>query len=927
MKKKKLKKKELAVRIKRLVDQFADLNNRLNRVSHDKLNQGLQLDQLSKADSALQQRLQEMQTQIQQLINQEEDLSNLLESLQLQTSEGVSAEEASAEQQQTQRHIDHLNEELASLHEQHQVFRQALESDSQSADMVANNTDDLRRDVAEMLSHIRRLEESGSELLVSDSKHEAQIQGLQNDIAELSQKLAQDLIERGGPQQDVTQLLQESAQPLRHEIEHLRHQVTEKGGQHKELERRLLELSNRIGETGARLESQQQDKARKSEVLENRLSKLETLVKDLEPVSNADHSHLESLEQKLDKVERDMQSLLTEKSSELATRLDSFDGALSEHAAKSESLYKQVELLNDDMSGNRHGLEERLASIDLRLSSYIDQQANLPDPLASIAPVIEEQKEKVEETVKQLKQEIGELQTKLQAIDTDEQEAADWLGSIATNLDQQAENREQLQQALATTNSDINLRLDEIKARLIITERQLKEQDEAAQDQLQKLTNLAEEVVEQGRHGVDLKLTTATLQEDTSSLQESKINLSERLDRLQQALQQEEQRQTALTQQLSTVEQEQKEIRELSDLGLDSLQERVKTALAQLAEQSGLNDGLTQRLDDLEVSLQEQFGNIESKHNRLLETESENQERLALQEQSNHTLSEVVTELRTDHLGLLEQNDKQKTFLEAMTSEYGKRQQESEQMTHRLGLLGTQVEEAHSSRTYHSMAIGGLLGLLLLSAILGYQYFSNKLGDVERDVSLELMQVSENYLTRNEIEELMNASVAESDNDYDLLAVEELINKQEELEQRLVELEQLDEQTPVQPDSQEETSATIDQAASSQPVQKSDNQALAQQPSATDAWRALRSRGGYTIQLIGVSSEPAIAAFASKHGLQNELAYITADREGKAWHILLYGMYDAYTDAAKALDNLPEGLKAQQPWIRKMPQKGTINRL
>ncbi|PVV27202.1 MAG: hypothetical protein B6D79_03655, partial [gamma proteobacterium symbiont of Ctena orbiculata] len=263
MKKKKLKKKELAVRIKRLVDQFADLNNRLNRVSHDKLNQGLHLDQLSKTDSALQQRLHEMQTQIQQLINHEEDLSNLLESLQLQTSEGVSAEEASAEQQQTQRHIDHLNEELASLHEQHQVFRQALESDSQSADMVANNTDDLRRDVAEMLSHIRRLEESGSELLVSDSKHEAQIQGLQNDIAELSQKLAQDLIERGGPQQDVTQLLQESAQPLRHEIEHLRHQVTEKGGQHKELERRLLELSNRIGETGARLESQQQDKARK----------------------------------------------------------------------------------------------------------------------------------------------------------------------------------------------------------------------------------------------------------------------------------------------------------------------------------------------------------------------------------------------------------------------------------------------------------------------------------------------------------------------------------------------------------------------------------------------------------------------------------------------------------------------------------------
>ncbi|MES9970770.1 MAG: SPOR domain-containing protein [Candidatus Thiodiazotropha sp.] len=924
MKKKKLKKKELAVRIGRLVDQFSDLNNRLNRVSHDKLNQGLQLDQLSEADSALQQRLQEMQSQIEQLIEQEEALGSLLGSLQLQASEAVSTQETSPAQQ----HIDHLNTELASLREQHQVFKQALESDTQSTNIVANNTDDLRRDVADLLTHIRRLEESGSELLVSDSKHESQIQRLQNDIAELGQKLTQDLTEQKSPQQDVSQLLHESAQPLRHDIEHLRHQVNEKGGQQKELERRFLELSNRIGETGARLESQQQDRVRNSEVLENRLSRLEGLVRDLEPVSNADHSQLANLAQKLDKVEGDLQSLLTEKSGELTTRLESLDGAVHEQATKQESLHQQIDKLSSDLSGDSRSLEERLASIDLRLSSYIDQQASQADPLASITAAVEQQKTDLEETVKQLKQEINELQTKLQAIDTDEQEAADWLGSIATNLDQQAENREQLQQALANTHSDLNIRLDEVKARLIITERQLKEQEESAQEHLLKLANVAEEVTEQGRHGVDLKLNVATLQEDAGNLKENNSKLNERLDTLQQAQQEEEQRQTGIAQQLSTVEQEQKEIRELSELGLDSMQERVKTALAQLAEQSGLNEGLTQRLDDLEASLQEQFGTIESKHNKLLDMESENQKRLALQEQSNRTHTDVITELRTDHQVLLEQNDKQKTFLEAMTSEYDKRQHESEQMTQRLGLLGKQVEETRSSRTYHAMALGGLLGLLLLAAFLGYQYFSSQLGGVERDVSLELMRVSENYLTRSEVENLINASTDKQEDDSDSLIVEALIEKQQEIEQRLVELERLDEQAPVQPDSQTETPVTVEQvAAPEQAPQQEAQESVQQQPIATDAWQALRNRGGYTIQLIGVSNKPAIAAFAGKHNLQGELAYITTDREGKEWHILLHGIYDTYSDAAKALQGLPEGLKSQKPWIRKLPQKGSINRL
>ncbi|MET0002698.1 MAG: SPOR domain-containing protein [Candidatus Thiodiazotropha sp.] len=987
MKKKKLKKKELAVRMKRLVDQFSDLNNRLNRVSHDKLNQGLKLDQLNEANTDMQLRLQEMQNQIGQLISQEEELSSLLDSLRLQASDRSTTEESRPEQQEIQRNIDYLNEQLASLHEQQQAFKQALERDSRSADTTANDTDDLRREIADLLSHIRRLEESGSELLISDSNHESQIQSLQNDIAELSHKQVLSQTERGEPQQEVSRLLQESAQPLRHEIEHLRHQLTEKGGQQKELERRLLELANRIGETGARLESQQQDKARKNEVLEQRLSKLENLVKDFEPVSNADASQLLELERKLNQAEEDMTSLLADKNRELAARLDSIDGALNEQAVKHQSFQDRVNHLNNDLADSSRSLQEQLASTDLRLSSYIDQQADLPDPLTSISTVIEEQRERFEETVNQLKGEISGLQSKLQVLDMDEHEAAERLKSLATDLDQQAGNREQLQESVTAARSEINRRVDEIDARLVNTERLFKEREEAAQDQLHKLNSVAEEMIEQSRHGVDLKLTTAALQEDASGLKESTGKLSERLDALEQTLHQGEQKQTQISQQLSVVEQDQKELREFSDLGIDSLQERVKTALAQLAEQSGLNEGLSQRLDDLESSLQAQFKDIDSRHHQLLETESETRDRLQLQEQNSHTLSDVITDIKTDHHLLLEQTEKQKTFLEAMTSEYGKRQEESEQMIERLGLLGAQVESARSSGTYHSIAIGGLFVLLLLSILLGYQYFTDKFGGFERDISLKLMEASENYMTRDEIEKLMSGGVAQEGSAYDSLAVEELMNQQETFEQRLDEfeqqiaasigsvaggavdrdrspvrqtealepstldvrteqrlqrmevmleslrkefgsrIEQLDAQNRVYLSSQDEMAAIINQMATTLQGLKSEYQQLEQQPVSQDGWQALRSRGGYTIQLIGVSNQESIAAFADKHGLKRELAYIGTEREGSAWYILLHGTYDTYTEAANALETLPESLKSQQPWIRKMPDKGTINRL
>ncbi|MEW8586329.1 MAG: SPOR domain-containing protein, partial [Candidatus Thiodiazotropha sp.] len=46
-----------------------------------------------------------------------------------------------------------------------------------------------------------------------------------------------------------------------------------------------------------------------------------------------------------------------------------------------------------------------------------------------------------------------------------------------------------------------------------------------------------------------------------------------------------------------------------------------------------------------------------------------------------------------------------------------------------------------------------------------------------------------------------------------------------------------------------------------------------------------------------------------------------------AWYTLLYGMYGRQAEAAKALQQLPDRLQAQQPWIRRLPKTGTLNPL
>ena len=76
----------------------------------------------------------------------------------------------------------------------------------------------------------------------------------------------------------------------------------------------------------------------------------------------------------------------------------------------------------------------------------------------------------------------------------------------------------------------------------------------------------------------------------------------------------------------------------------------------------------------------------------------------------------------------------------------------------------------------------------------------------------------------------------------------------------------------------------------------------------------------YTIQLIGSFQKSSIGAFISDNELARDAALFELEHQGKPWFVLLYGKFTSYTQAAIALESLPEELKRHKAWIRYLPR-------
>ena len=134
-----------------------------------------------------------------------------------------------------------------------------------------------------------------------------------------------------------------------------------------------------------------------------------------------------------------------------------------------------------------------------------------------------------------------------------------------------------------------------------------------------------------------------------------------------------------------------------------------------------------------------------------------------------------------------------------------------------------------------------------------------------------------------------------------------------EAKSKLAELEQSDKKSIQHPD--------VSELVSSEPVQATTPaQTMARAPDNNNIrredWVMQQSGGSYTLQLSSLLKEKDIIHFIQKNQLVENAAYIEVVIKGKTRYNALYGSYQTYEQAKKAIDSLPGSLGKTKPWIR-----------
>ena len=83
-----------------------------------------------------------------------------------------------------------------------------------------------------------------------------------------------------------------------------------------------------------------------------------------------------------------------------------------------------------------------------------------------------------------------------------------------------------------------------------------------------------------------------------------------------------------------------------------------------------------------------------------------------------------------------------------------------------------------------------------------------------------------------------------------------------------------------------------------------------------EEWVMIQVPEHYTLQIGSVTREDDIVNFLKENEITNEAAYIQVVIKEVTRYNALYGVYDNYSEATSAVEDLPKGLRKVKPWVR-----------
>lgn len=87
-------------------------------------------------------------------------------------------------------------------------------------------------------------------------------------------------------------------------------------------------------------------------------------------------------------------------------------------------------------------------------------------------------------------------------------------------------------------------------------------------------------------------------------------------------------------------------------------------------------------------------------------------------------------------------------------------------------------------------------------------------------------------------------------------------------------------------------------------------------PYQSNKWISELNKNYFTLQLMATHEEKGIRDFLKKNGVNSQYAVYTTQKDGRDWHVVIYGTYQTREAADQARTNLPSYLKSLNPWIR-----------
>ncbi len=83
-----------------------------------------------------------------------------------------------------------------------------------------------------------------------------------------------------------------------------------------------------------------------------------------------------------------------------------------------------------------------------------------------------------------------------------------------------------------------------------------------------------------------------------------------------------------------------------------------------------------------------------------------------------------------------------------------------------------------------------------------------------------------------------------------------------------------------------------------------------------EAWVLSQSPDHYSLQIGSVTREDKMTNFLKQNEVTNDAAYIRVVIKGVTRYNALYGVYENYSDATAAIEDLPPRLRKVKPWVR-----------